>query len=269
MSPKAKPPAEPQLANPIILLSELKLLLTFLDQGNIKLRPPQPRPEFEKLHHFLQVGDYDPKEMADAKLPRKLGGYSKLKLTIPAPQPPFEEGDWQDLLNIFEDGNKLTFYYHLLVAAGLALPGKVVQSWSAVRQRFNHLTITEQWQIVVEAYWMIGNWSELWQVLAQHDEVQVKRRFTRQPFLPEEFYADLERLRHMVIHQLAALASDVWYDSSYIKQILRTLWPGLNHQRGFKPLYSANFSSIAWELESKGQTSDSESQRAPLAKGAG
>lgn len=216
----------PVLADPYPFVRAANQIALLLEQSPVTLRPPMPRPQFEKFYPALQHWDYDPTEVVAAKQSRQLEphGYLHLNLTVPPPRDSLPDEAIQRLAPIAGDAARLEFIYALLVASGLLQPGSPVTIWQEVKERFLRADEITQRAILARSYFTMPNWSEMWNTL-RAGNLQLRRTGGYGDYKPAQLRNDLVGFRWMVLRALACLPDDQWIALEDVCRILRVILP--------------------------------------------
>ncbi len=213
-----------RLADPYGFVRTLHQVGLALEDPPAPLRPPMPRPALESRLPALQHWDY----IADEVLALQKAGpplsYADVTLTVPPRSRTLTDADVQRLSPLAGGEARLEFIYSLLVASGLELPGSPVTAWPEVRVQFLQRDEMAQRAILARCYVGMTRWSELWEVLREHPELQLKHRLGSN--LPPDHLANhLVRFRQMVLRTLACLPDHEWVPWGAVKRLLRLVWP--------------------------------------------
>lgn len=220
--------SETQIASPKSFLQKFHQVLILLEQTQPPLRKPMPRPRLEKYHDFLQEWDYLPEEIHQAQLENKLRDYNEvLDLTIPPPQLPLPDETIKNLTPISGNAEQLNFIYQMLLAVGLLQPGSPITVWREVREQFFRQNEAVQWAIILRAYFELLSWNEVWLMLAEQPNLQLKRAKANYYALtkPKNFYGMLAVFRIQVLQLLACLPDERWYNLEETTKLLRVIVP--------------------------------------------
>jgi hypothetical protein len=220
-----------------------------LEQSDVALRPPMPRPRMERFHTTLQSWDYDPHELQQAKKNQLLTGYSDLTLTVPPPPRRLPDEVIQRLAPMIGGEMALEFGYTLLVATGVLLPGSPVAVWPEVKEQFLRQSEPAQRATLARTYFSTQNWSALWDVLRARDDVYLRRTYRFHYFKPGDLLDDLLLFRHLVLRALACLPEDKWIALPDLFDVMRVLWPCFDRTVWQEDYYHAQ--TPAWYMASK------------------
>ncbi|MCB0009082.1 MAG: helicase-associated domain-containing protein, partial [Anaerolineales bacterium] len=234
-------------------------ILQMLEQYTPPLRTPMPRPRLEKHYPFLQEWDYLPDEIRAAQVANKIARHDALlRLTVPAPQPVLPDEYAQRLAPIAGGEMELEFIIHLLLTVGLILPGSPVTIWHDNRTQFLRLDENSQWSTLVQSYFSLNRWSELWLLLQQQPELQLERviRPYHKPVEPAELNGTLRLMRLQLLQLLATLPDDAWYAPADVAALLQLIWPRFDSLSWTRPYYGQKDSQPDWYLAENGQPLD-------------
>lgn len=248
--------SEVRLASPKSFLQRFQQVLLLLEQSQPPLRPPMPRPRLEKYHEFLQKWDSLPEEIYQAQQERKLSGSNtKLDFTIPPPKSPLPDEAIERLSPIAGGEAQLNFIYHLLATVGLLQPGSPITVWREVKEQFFRLNEAEQWAIILDAYFEMTWWNEVWLVLAEQPALQLKRAKTTNYLLAklEDFYGILAVFRTQIVHLLAFLKDNRWYGVDELSKLLRLMMPRFDSWCWSQVRYSSDIRP-GWFVTENGRT---------------
>jgi hypothetical protein len=240
----------PVLANPYPFIRAVNQTALLLEQSPVTLRAPMPRPRLEMTYPALQRWDYDPAEVAAAQQAHRFErhGYSDVTLTVPPPRYSLTDEAIERLAPIAGDNAQLEFIYSLLVTANLFQPGSPVTVWPEVKERFLRLDEMAQRAILAHAYFVMSNWSEVWEAL-RTGHLHLRRAAGWGRYQPEHLCADLVHFRLAVLRVLACLPDDEWIALDDVVHVLRAILPRFD-QTMCVPRYSYSMAgpSGAWFL---------------------
>ncbi|MCB9423138.1 MAG: helicase-associated domain-containing protein [Ardenticatenaceae bacterium] len=246
-------------------------ILLLLEQSQPPLRQPLPRPRLEKFHEILRGWDYIPEEIREAQQKNQLAARDpKFNLTVPPPRPALTDETIQRLSPIAGDEIQLNFIYHLLLTAGLLQPGSPVTAWREVKEQFLRQNEASQWAILVQSYFVLMTWSELWLMVAERPSLQLKRSQNRnyRAMPPEAMYEMLTAMRAQVVQVLAALPDDRWFNLHDITDLLHTFWPRFD-SLAWSPVNYYRDMQPDWFLVEDGRSLDTTNNKADWHKAQG
>ena len=222
-----------RLADPGPLVHAANQVTLLLKQSPVPLRPPMPRPRLEKFYSELEEWDYDPVELAQAQKSGKLRSTSNLHLTVPPPTPSLPDEAILRLAPLAGGETQLELLYSLLVAAGIFQPGSPVTVWPEVHTRFLRQGMQLQRATLARVYFYMLNWSALWEVLHDAEDLALKRVWRYSFRGPAYLHETLWRFRYQVLRVLACLPDNRWVSLTDLFQVMRSVWP--------------RFESASWE----------------------
>lgn len=224
------PTANLRLADPLSFIRKVHQLILMLEQSPVPLRPPMPRPKMEKFYPSLQQWDYDPHELVGIKAP-KLAGYTDLTLTVPPPERLLPDEAMEQLAPVAGGQAELDFILTLLMAAGVFQPGSPLTIWSEVKEQFFRQTELAQRATLARTYFLMANWSELWEVLRREPDLCLRRSLLYSHSTPEHLRAHLALFRNLVLRVLACLPHNRWINVEELLPVLKTIWPRFDQSR--------------------------------------
>lgn len=225
------------LADPLSFIRKIHQLILMLEQNPVPLRSPLPRPKMEKFYPVLQKWDYDPHELAGIKA-NKLAGYTDLTLAVPPPGRLLPDEATAQLAPIVGGQAELDFMLALLVAAGVFQPGSPLTIWPEVKEQFFRQTELGQRATLARTYFVMANWSELWEALRRQPELRLRRSLMYSYSGPEHLQAHLTLFRNLVLRALACLPDNRWLKVEELWPLLKTIWPRFDQTRWEASLYA-------------------------------
>ena len=195
-----------------------------------------PRPKMEKFYPALQKWDYDPHELAGLKT-QKLAGYTDLTLTVPPPERLLPDEAIAQLAPLAGGQAELDFMLALLMAAGVFQPGSPVTIWPEVKEQFFRQTELAQRAALARTYFVMANWSELWEVLRRQPDLRLRRALMYSYSDPERLQAHLALFRNLALRVLACLPDNRWIKVEELLPLLKTICPRFDQFRWEASLY--------------------------------
>jgi hypothetical protein len=224
------PTANLRLADPLGFIRKVHQLIVMLEQNPVPLRPPMPRPTMEKYYPILQKWDYNPHELAGIKT-KKLTGYTDLTLTVPPPDHLLPNEAMAQLTPVAGGQAQLDFMMALLMAAGVFQPGSPVTIWPEVKEQFFRQTELAQRAALARTYFLMANWSELWEMLRGEPELHLRRVLGYGYDTPERLRAHLALFRNVVLRVLASLPQNRWIKMENLLPVMKAVWPRFDQSR--------------------------------------
>ncbi|MCB0153592.1 MAG: hypothetical protein KDF65_02260, partial [Anaerolineae bacterium] len=231
------PTANLRLADPLNFVRKVHQLILRLEQNPVPLRPPLPRPKMEKFYPVLQKWDYDPHEVAALKT-HKLVSYTDQTLTVPPPERLLPAEALEPLAPLVGGPVELDFILALLTAAGVFQAGSPLTIWPEVKEQFFRQTELGQRATLARTYFMMANWSELWEVLRQQPDLRLRRSLLYGYMAPEHLQAHLTQFRNLVLRVLACLPDNRWLKMEALLPLLKTIWPRFDQSHWETSTYS-------------------------------
>ncbi|GIK42702.1 MAG: hypothetical protein BroJett011_65350 [Chloroflexota bacterium] len=220
---------ELRLADPSGLVRQANQVALLLEQTAPPLRTPIPRPRLEKFYPALAEWDYDPAEILKLSQRSNLQPYAQdVVLTVPAPAWSLPDETVARLAPIAGDEARLEFIFALLVAAGLFYPGSPVTVWPEIKEQYHRQTEVAQRAILARAYFLMLNWSELWDLLRANSALQLRRAWNHPYFKPPTLAANLTRFRQLILRTLACLPDGEWVALENLHSLFRAVWPSFD-----------------------------------------
>ena len=211
------------------LLRAVTHVLLLLEHSPTPLRPPMPVPRVARECPDLQGWDYVPEEVIKAKEEGRLG-YSNLEFTVPPPRHPLPDPVIERLAPIAGGEWRLDFVYELLVATQVLQPGSPVTVWPEVKERFLDLAAAERRALLARTYFLMTNWSVLWQVLREQDSLRLVRQVGYVRAYPLHLTSRLASYRLAVLRVLASLPEGEWVPLRELDEVMRIVWPTFGAQ---------------------------------------
>ncbi len=226
-SPPDQPATELDLGDPYELVRAASQITLLLEQCPSPLRSPLPRPRLEKFYPGLEEWDYDPDEILRAKSSGRLSSHSDLILTVPPPRYSLPDETIKRLAPVAGGETRLEFIFSLLVAAGIFQPGSPATVWPEVKAHFLSQDELTQRAILARTYFLMLNWSELWELLRHDptDRLTLKRVFSHRRLRPEHLRVELFLFRQLVLRALASLPDGKWVALEELFRLMRVVWP--------------------------------------------
>ncbi len=226
-SPPAQPATELDLGDPYELVRTASQITLLLEQSPSPLRSPMPRPRLEKFYPGLEQWDYDPDEIRRAKESGRLSSHPDLILTVPPPCYSLPDETIERLAPVAGGETRLEFIFSLLAAAGIFQSGSPVTVWPEVKAQFLSQDELTQRAILARVYFLMPNWSELWELLRHHptSQLALKRVFGHRYLKPEHLSVDLLLFRQLVLRALASLPDGRWVALKDLFRLMRVVWP--------------------------------------------
>ena len=195
-----------QMADPLAIVRAVQNLLLLFEQEPPRLRPPQARPYIEKYQTGWREWTYIPDEVVRlfAQKPDNAPGQS-VALTVPPPAYALEEESTQRLQPLNKEPAHLDFLYALMVAAGLLQTGSPVTPWPQARDEYLTRNAERQHAVLVQTYFRMNRWTELWEAQRRSPDLQLKRQSGSIYLKPQTILDSLAQLRHQVLRFLAYL----------------------------------------------------------------
>ena len=253
-----------QGANPHHVLRTVPKIVAMLTQSNSQLRPPLPRLRLEKFYKQLKGWDYVPEEVGEAKIKNRFKKHDRdLVLTVPIPLAPFREETTTRLVPLVGDAQQLTFFYHLIVELGLIQPGSPVTLWPEVWEKFLRMSPDRQWSELARGYVFMTSWSDLWLLLAERDDIQLKRQVHSYAHLDfQNMLNMLAVFRQQTLRVLACLPDDRWVNLSDLWDTMLPIWPHFDSLAWQPSHYGRNHSDPSWYLAKNGRMLDTANNKA-------
>jgi hypothetical protein len=129
------------------------------------------------------------------------------------------------LAPIAGDESRLEFILALLVAAGLFQPGSPVTIWPEMKEQYLRQTEAAQRAILARVYFLMLNWSELWDLLRADTTLRLCRGWNYPYVKPANLSAELTRFRQLILRALSCLPDGEWVALDHLRPLLRALWP--------------------------------------------
>ena len=231
MLPAATAPSselEVTLADPhafVRLVSQVALLL---GEGRtpVALRAPMPRLHLETFYPNLKGWDYDPAEILKAKEENLLRPHGEITLMVPPPLSPLPDETAERLAPVVPDRTQLGFLFALLIEVGVFQPGSPLTVWPMVRERLFALDELAQRAALARTYFLMRNWSELWDLLRDSKRLELRRCYAHGR--PENLPAELAGYRRLVLRTLASLPDGEWVKLDDLVSVLCKVWPAFD-----------------------------------------
>ena len=237
------------LADPHAFVRLVNQVALLLGEGRtpLTLRAPMPRLRLETFYPNLKGWDYDPAEILRAKQENLLRPYSKLTLMVPPPLSPLPDETAESLAPVVPDRTQLEFIFALLLGAGVFQPGSPLTIWPMVRERLLSLDDLAQRAALARTYFLMQNWSELWDLLRDSKRLQVRRRYTHGR--PENLPAELAGFRCLVLRTLTFLPDGEWVTLDDLASVLHKVWPAFDS--GFWEVGNLAGGDMRWFIASR------------------
>lgn len=223
------------LSSPMTFPHAANQLITLLGVEKIALRPPQPRPDIEKFHTYLQEWPYVERELAEMDRKGQLKQHdTPLPLTVPPPAyrlPSDAINKFAPLLNIEQSIDGLDFLIELLQEIELIQKGTPVKIWAKGKETYLKMDEMTQHATLVNGYFSLTSSYELWMMKRIDPGLTVKRRVERGHYgrqSPDEMTEQVTTMRRMVFRLLSNLPDGQWFDVMDVAKLLAHYWSNVN-----------------------------------------
>ncbi len=225
------------LCDPYGLVNRTIQLIILLEKNPTELRPPQPRPQLEKIHQPLQEWDYVPEEVLALKNKQPYQINRNHTMTVPPPQYALPDEAIAQLAPIAGGETQLDFIYHLLVQGHIIHLGSPVTVWTEVKTKFLQLSVNRQRALLAQLYFNTQDWNELWSLLRQNKNLRLKRLWSGYN-APHDLKYRLLEFRWLVLRVLANFPDNTWIALDTIEHIFKQFWRTFHEETLYNSYYS-------------------------------